>query len=373
MVNHGERLASLEETVDRLRPIVETVPDQSNNLVQRLDDLDRRMRQAENDIANISRDSDEDRQTAAIETANIHGKFEDLQQERADDLAHQQHEADRLTAMQQTINDLTDKLNVVNAALQSLLREGDHHIRGAANLTPIPQKLKIPEPKPYDGSRDAKELEKVVNRHEPQVQATLRSNNQPSCHRPQKTGDAHHRVKTCQPCHKDKSDHSSQPGPSQPLHVPQRPWESVSLRFITGLPQVGNLASIMVVIDQFSDYATFIAAPQNISAEDTARLFFSHIVKHWGLPKNIVSRRDSRFTSNFWTHLFRCFGSTLSHNTDIHPPSDGQTDRFDDMLEEYLRNFATGSQKHWVKLLDAAQLSKLHPGGRSIQSSMSAA
>nr|XP_016483774.1 PREDICTED: uncharacterized protein LOC107804407 [Nicotiana tabacum] len=51
-----------------------------------------------------------------------------------------------------------------------------------------------------------------------------------------------------------------------------------------------------------------------------------------------------------------CFGSTLSHNSDIHPPSDGQTDRFDDMLEEYLRNFATGSQKHWVKLLDAAQL-----------------
>ena len=52
------------------------------------------MRQAENNIANISRDSDEDRQTAAIETANIHGKFEDLQQERADDLAHQQQEAD---------------------------------------------------------------------------------------------------------------------------------------------------------------------------------------------------------------------------------------------------------------------------------------
>ncbi|XP_070010961.1 uncharacterized protein [Nicotiana sylvestris] len=120
------------------------------------------MRQAKNDIANISRDSEDDRQTTAIETANIHGKFEDLQQERADDLAHRQQEADRLTVMQQTIDDMTGKLNVVNAALQSLLRGGDNHIRGAANLTPIPQNLKIPEPKPYDGSRDAKEVENFI-------------------------------------------------------------------------------------------------------------------------------------------------------------------------------------------------------------------
>jgi len=109
-------------------------------------------------------------------------------------------------------------------------------------------------------------------------------------------------------------------------------------------------------VDRFSKYATFIASPQYILAEELARLFFSHVVKYWGQPKDIVSDRGSCFTSNFWTQLFKCLGSKLSHSSSFHPQSDGQTERFNGMLEEYLRHFVTGSQKNWVKLLDAAQL-----------------
>ena len=122
MVNHGNHIAILEETVDILRTIVEMVPELKTSLVQRLDDLDRRLLQAEVDIENISRDSEGDRQTAATEAAEIFDKFEVLQQERAEDLAHRGLEADRLTVMQQTIDNLTGQLNVVNAALQSLLK-----------------------------------------------------------------------------------------------------------------------------------------------------------------------------------------------------------------------------------------------------------
>ncbi|XP_070006065.1 uncharacterized protein [Nicotiana sylvestris] len=54
--------------------------------------------------------------------------------------------------------------------------------------------------------------------------------------------------------------------------------------------------------------------------------------------------------------VFQCLGSKLSDNSSFHPQSDGQTKRFNGMLEEYLRHFVTKSQKNWVKLLDAAQL-----------------
>ncbi|XP_070025193.1 uncharacterized protein [Nicotiana sylvestris] len=64
--------------------------------------------------------------------------------------------------MEQTIDDLTDKLNVVNAALQVLLRGGGNQIGGAANPTSATQKLKIPEPKPYSGARNAKEVENFI-------------------------------------------------------------------------------------------------------------------------------------------------------------------------------------------------------------------
>ncbi|KAK3031322.1 hypothetical protein RJ639_035228 [Escallonia herrerae] len=72
--------------------------------------------------------------------------------------------------------------------------------------------------------------------------------------------------------------------------------------------------------------------------------------------RDIVSDWDSRFTGNFWTELFKLFGSQLSMSSSYHPKSDGQTERFNSMLEEYLRYFVSATQKNWVKLLDVAQL-----------------
>ncbi|KAL0283445.1 UNVERIFIED_CONTAM: Transposon Tf2-11 polyprotein [Sesamum radiatum] len=157
----------------------------------------------------------------------------------------------------------------------------------------------------------------------------------------------------------DKADASAKKGRLfglQPLPIPTRPWESVSMDYISGLPKAGDLGSIIVVVDRLSKYATFIAAPKHVTAEGTAHLFFKHIVKYWGLPKDIVSDRDSRFTGVFWTELFKILGSKLSMSSSYHPQSDGQTERFNSMLEEYLRHFVRGTQKDWVKLLDVAQL-----------------
>ncbi|KAK2981062.1 hypothetical protein RJ640_002595 [Escallonia rubra] len=78
--------------------------------------------------------------------------------------------------------------------------------------------------------------------------------------------------------------------------------------------------------------------------------------RYWGMPQDIVSDRDSRFTGNFWIELFKLFGSQLSMSSSYHPKSDGQTERFNSMLEEYLRHFVSATQKIWVKLLDFAQL-----------------
>ncbi|KAL2246259.1 UNVERIFIED_CONTAM: hypothetical protein Sindi_2894100 [Sesamum indicum] len=105
-----------------------------------------------------------------------------------------------------------------------------------------------------------------------------------------------------------------------------------------------------------SKYATFIAAPQHVTAERTAHLFLKHIVKYWGLSKDIVSNRDSRFTDAFWTKLFKILGSKLCMSSNYHPQSDGQTERFNFILEDYLWHFVRGTQKDWVKLLNIAQL-----------------
>ncbi|RVW71430.1 Retrovirus-related Pol polyprotein from transposon 17.6 [Vitis vinifera] len=143
----------------------------------------------------------------------------------------------------------------------------------------------------------------------------------------------------------------------EPLPIAKRPWDSVTMDFIIGLPKSEDSGSIIVVVDRFSKYATFIAAPTDCMAEETTRLFLKHVVKYWGLPKFIISDHDMRFTGKFWTELFKLMGSELHFSTSFHPQTDGQTERVNALLELYMRHFVSANQKDWANLLDIAQFS----------------
>jgi hypothetical protein len=164
-------------------------------------------------------------------------------------------------------------------------------------------------------------------------------------------------VRSCLICQQDKAVTKSPGGLLQPLPVPVRPWASVSMDFITGLPDVDGYTSIMVVVDRFSKYATFIACKAPCKAEDAADYFFKSVVKYWGVPLSIISDRDARFTSNFWKELFKLIGTKLLMSTSHHPETDGQTERINGVLEDYLRHFVWSDQSNWPRLLDSAQFS----------------
>ena len=76
-------------------------------------------------------------------------------------------------------------------------------------------------------------------------------------------------------------------------------WESITMDFIIGLPNLEGYGSIIVVVDMFSKYATFIAVPTNFTTEEMTRLFLKHVVKYWELSKYIISDRDPQFTGKF--------------------------------------------------------------------------
>ena len=81
----------------------------------------------------------------------------------------------------------------------------------------------------------------------------------------------------------------------------------------------------MVVVDWFSKYVIFIAIKIHCSLEEVAKLFFKHMVKYWGLPLNIVLERDERFTSKFWTTLFKLVGKKLLKISSCHLQTDEYT------------------------------------------------
>ncbi|GJX49455.1 putative nucleotidyltransferase, ribonuclease H [Tanacetum coccineum] len=160
-------------------------------------------------------------------------------------------------------------------------------------------------------------------------------------------------VRTCLIFQQDKIEQKKSGGLLEPLPTPKGPCKSVSMDFITCLPNLEGGGSIIVAVDRFSKYGTFIAAPPDVSANDTAKLFFKNVVKYWGVTHAIDSDRDPRFTRHFWTELFKIVGTNLNFFMSFHP----QTDRVNALLELYLRHYMSANQHDWDKLLDVAQFS----------------
>jgi len=85
--------------------------------------------------------------------------------------------------------------------------------------------------------------------------------------------------------------------------------------FMVSLPPSKGFDAIMVVVVRFSKMAHFIPTKESATTQEMGRLFFTHVFKHHGLPKDIVSDRDPKFTSKFWRALWKRMGSELKMST----------------------------------------------------------
>jgi len=109
-------------------------------------------------------------------------------------------------------------------------------------------------------------------------------------------------------CQHDKLDTKRQGGLLHSLPILERPWMSVSMEFITQLPQAQGYNGILVIVDHFSKYVVFIPTKMPCGAEKTTKLFFMNVVKYWGVSLNIESGQDPRFTRNLGP-LFKLVGT----------------------------------------------------------------
>lgn len=161
---------------------------------------------------------------------------------------------------------------------------------------------------------------------------------------------------SCEVCQKAKPSNQKPQGELNPLPIPDHPWSDISMDFITALPKTkrGHDA-ILVVVDRLTKMAHFIPTTTDASAKFTANLFLDNIVKLHGLPKCIVSDRDSKFTSNFWKELHAILDVKLALSTAFHPQTDGQTERTNRTLEQMLRCFISYKQDNWDELLSTSE------------------
>jgi hypothetical protein len=164
--------------------------------------------------------------------------------------------------------------------------------------------------------------------------------------------------RVCPSCQLNKAKNTKPAGLLQPLDIPGRRWESVSMDFIVELPvsKNGN-DSIMVIVDRLSKMTHLVPCKSTATSPDIAEFFIREVVRLHGWPTSIVSDRDPKFTSEFWRHLHQIFGAKLHMSSAYHPQTDGQTERMNRTLEDVLRHFIGPFQSNWEELLPMVEFS----------------
>ena len=162
-------------------------------------------------------------------------------------------------------------------------------------------------------------------------------------------------VKTCDVCARSKAVHHRPYGLLHPLPIPNRPWASISMDFITDLPPVNGVDTVLVIVDRFSKMAHFVPCSKTISGKETADLLLKSVVRLHGIPEDITSDRGPQFISHFWKQFLQILGTSLNLSSAYHPQTDGQTERVNQILEQYLRCTISYQQDDWVDFLPLAE------------------
>jgi hypothetical protein len=138
----------------------------------------------------------------------------------------------------------------------------------------------------------------------------------------------------------------------QPFPILEWMWEFVIIDFITKLPRTSKKhESIMVVVDNLTKASYFIPVKSAHKETNIVDIYTRKIVRLHGVPKTILSHRDSKFTSNFWKGVFKGFGTNMNFRRTYHLESDGKKERVNQVIEDMLRIYVMHKTSKWEDYL----------------------
>jgi len=143
---------------------------------------------------------------------------------------------------------------------------------------------------------------------------------------------------SCDKCQHNISPRHSKYGLIQPLDVPDAAWTTISADFITQLPESQGQTQIMVVVDLFTKMVHFIGLATNANAKEVTNTFLKEVWKLYGLPSDILSDINAKFSEAFWESLCKLLTIRREMSLAYHPQTDRQTERTNQVMQDYLRN-----------------------------------
>jgi transposase InsO family protein len=176
---------------------------------------------------------------------------------------------------------------------------------------------------------------------------------------PRLSSDVKEYVQTCGVCQRTKHRRHAPYGELKSLPIPKGPFQQLSMDFITDLPPSMRDAcvydAILVIVDRYTKMAIYVPCNKTCTSDTLADMLVRHVVHRFGVPEGIVTDRGSVFTSDYWANFCYAARVTRRLSTAFHPQTDGQTERQNQVLEQYLRCFCSDKQSDWATWLPAAE------------------
>jgi hypothetical protein len=144
-------------------------------------------------------------------------------------------------------------------------------------------------------------------------------------------------------------------GKLKPLPIPEGRWDVASVDSIVELPESQGHDTIMVVVDSVGKRAHFIETYTMVTALRATWLYLQHVWKLHGLLRTMISDHSPQFVAQFTCELYCLLGIKLAASTAYHPQTNGQTERVNQELKQYLRVFVSKRQDNWTELLPLAE------------------
>jgi hypothetical protein len=125
--------------------------------------------------------------------------------------------------------------------------------------------------------------------------------------------------------------------------------------FIEQLPTSSDYSVILIIVDRLTKQALFLPTTDNVTSEEVAQLYFKNVFSRHGVPTHITSNRRAEFISHFFRSLGTLLGICIHFTSGYHPQANGQTERVNQMLEQYLRIHCNYQQDDWSNWLPIAE------------------
>ena len=129
-------------------------------------------------------------------------------------------------------------------------------------------------------------------------------------------------MKECDQCQRMKNRVEMPAERLRPNEILEKPWQYISVDFITKLLMSKGHDLILVVCDKFPKMSHFVVTTEKTMVEGLVRLFRDNVWKLHGLPESVILDRGPQFAAGLTKELNKMLGIETKLSMAYHPQTD---------------------------------------------------